>query len=73
MKSFLAFKVISTWIFVYFQKGFTMKLLLLLLLLLLLIVVSSSSSSSIYLFAIICAPQCISFISFFFLFSHYFP
>ena len=26
MKSFLAFKVISTWIFVYFQKGFTMKL-----------------------------------------------
>ena len=23
MKSFLAFKVISTWIFVYFQKGFT--------------------------------------------------
>ena len=26
MKCFLAFKVISTWIFVYFQKGFTMKL-----------------------------------------------
>ena len=26
MKSFLAFKVISTWIFVYFQKGLTMKL-----------------------------------------------
>ena len=26
MKSFLAFKVISTWIFVYFQKGFTKKL-----------------------------------------------
>ena len=26
MKSFLAFKVISTWIFVYFQKGFNMKL-----------------------------------------------
>ena len=26
MKSFLTFKVISTWIFVYFQKGFTMKL-----------------------------------------------
>ena len=26
MKSFLAFKVISTWIFVYFQKGFTLKL-----------------------------------------------
>ena len=26
MKFFLAFKVISTWIFVYFQKGFTMKL-----------------------------------------------
>ena len=26
MKSFLAFTVISTWIFVYFQKGFTMKL-----------------------------------------------
>ena len=26
MKSFLAFKVISTWIFVYSQKGFTMKL-----------------------------------------------
>ena len=26
MKSFLAFKVITTWIFVYFQKGFTMKL-----------------------------------------------
>ena len=26
MKSFLAFKVISTWIFVYFQKGFTIKL-----------------------------------------------
>ena len=26
MKSFLALKVISTWIFVYFQKGFTMKL-----------------------------------------------
>ena len=26
MKSFLVFKVISTWIFVYFQKGFTMKL-----------------------------------------------
>ena len=26
MKSFLAFKVISTWIFVYFQKSFTMKL-----------------------------------------------
>ena len=26
MKSFLAFKVISTWIFVYFQKGFAMKL-----------------------------------------------
>ena len=26
MKSFLAFKIISTWIFVYFQKGFTMKL-----------------------------------------------
>ena len=26
MKSFLAFKVVSTWIFVYFQKGFTMKL-----------------------------------------------
>ena len=25
-KSFLAFKVISTWIFVYCQKGFTMKL-----------------------------------------------
>ena len=25
-KSFLAFKVISTWIFVYFQKGFTTKL-----------------------------------------------
>ena len=26
MKSVLAFKVISTWIFVYFQKGFTLKL-----------------------------------------------
>ena len=26
MESFLAFKVISTWIFVFFQKGFTMKL-----------------------------------------------
>ena len=26
MKSFLAFKVSSTWLFVYFQKGFTMKL-----------------------------------------------
>ena len=26
MKCFLAFKVISTWIFVYFQNGFTMKL-----------------------------------------------
>ena len=26
VKSFLALKVISTWIFVYFQKGFTMKL-----------------------------------------------
>ena len=26
LKSFLAFKVISTWIFVFFQKGFTMKL-----------------------------------------------
>ena len=26
MKSFLAFKAISTWIFVYFQKGFTTKL-----------------------------------------------
>ena len=26
MKSFLAFKVISTWIFAYFQKGFTIKL-----------------------------------------------
>ena len=26
MKSFLAFKVISTWIFEYFQKGFIMKL-----------------------------------------------
>ena len=26
IKSFLAFKVVSTWIFVYFQKGFTMKL-----------------------------------------------
>ena len=26
MKSFLAFKVISTWIFVYFQKRFSMKL-----------------------------------------------
>ena len=26
MKSFLAFKVISTWILAYFQKGFTMKL-----------------------------------------------
>ena len=26
MKSFLAFKVISSWIFVFFQKGFTMKL-----------------------------------------------
>ena len=26
MKSFLAFKVISTWIVVYFQKGLTMKL-----------------------------------------------
>ena len=25
MKSFLAFKVINIWIFVYFQKGFTMK------------------------------------------------
>ena len=27
MKSFLVFKVISTWIFIYFQKGFPMKLL----------------------------------------------
>ena len=27
MKSFLAFKVISTWIFVYFQKGFTYETL----------------------------------------------
>ena len=27
MKSFLAFKVISTWIFMYFQKGFPIKLL----------------------------------------------
>ena len=26
MRSFLAFKVISTWIFVYFQEGFTIKL-----------------------------------------------
>ena len=26
VKSFLAFTVISTWIFVYFEKGFTMKL-----------------------------------------------
>ena len=26
MKSFLAFKVISTWIFVYFQKRFTLKI-----------------------------------------------